>query len=103
MTAAKQQRASEADTASNVSSETTSSTRSVSISKPRPNAAMRARAEHARQQKLELDQKKKTPNTPVTSSHSLRLKERVNSGIDWETIKKDRRNTIAEESATKKK
>lgn len=76
---------------------TTTPTRSASVvlKQPRQNAAMRARAEHARQQQEELAKKKSA--TPLVSSTSLRLKQRVSSGIDWDAIKKERRNTIAEE------
>ncbi|CAO3642794.1 unnamed protein product [Mucor hiemalis] len=76
---------------------TTTPTRSASVAlkQPRQNAAMRARAEHARQQQEELAKKKSA--SPLVSSTSLRLKQRVSSGIDWDAIKKDRRNTITEE------
>lgn len=56
---------------------------------------MRARAEHARLQQEEFSKKKSA--TPLISSTSLRLKQRASSGIDWDTIKKERRNTVAEE------
>lgn len=76
---------------------TSTPTRSASVvlKQPRQNAAMRARAEHARQQQEELAKKKSA--SPPVSSTSLRLKQRVSSGIDWDAIKKERRNTIAEE------
>jgi hypothetical protein len=64
------------------------------LTQPRQNAAMRARAEHARLQQQELEKKKST-TPPPGSSISLKIKQRVNSGIDWDTIKKERRQTIA--------
>lgn len=67
---------------------------SVTIKQPRPNNAMRARAEHARLQQEELSKKKTVK--PMASSNSLRLKERVKSGVDWDTIKRERRNTVNE-------
>lgn len=67
---------------------------SVTIKQPRPNNAMRARAEHARLQQEELSKKKMVK--PMASSNSLRLKERVKSGVDWDTIKRERRNTVTE-------
>lgn len=73
---------------------------SVVLKQPRQNAAMRARAEHARLQQEEFSRKKS--ETPLASSTSLRLKQRVNSGIDWDTIKRDRRNTVSEETVAKK-
>ncbi|KAI8365080.1 hypothetical protein BD560DRAFT_160329 [Blakeslea trispora] len=76
---------------------------SLALKTPRPNAAMRARAEHAKQQQEELERKK---NAPVAGAAiGAKLKQRVNSGIDWDTIKKGRRQTIAEQpnSATQKK
>ncbi|KAI8062321.1 uncharacterized protein B0P05DRAFT_245744 [Gilbertella persicaria] len=74
---------------------------SLALKSPRPNAAMRARAEHAKQQQEELERKKNTP--PPGSSMSLKLKQRVNSGIDWDTIKKERRKTVAEQPNSQKK
>ncbi|KAK4511414.1 uncharacterized protein ATC70_012629 [Mucor velutinosus] len=97
-TAAKQQQLRQNKTASPSSSGTSTAppTRSASVilKQPRQNAAMRARAEHARQQQEELERKKNAP--AIGSSTSLRLKQRVNSGIDWESIKRDRRKTVAE-------
>jgi hypothetical protein len=68
---------------------------SLSISHPRPNAAMRARAEHARIQQEELERKKNAPAAKTPAS-SLRIKQRANSGIDWSAVKQGRRNTISE-------
>ena len=68
---------------------------SVSLKQPRQTATVRARAEHARLQQEELA-KKQASAAPLVSSTSLRLKQRVNSGIDWDTIKKERRNTISD-------
>ncbi|ORE06463.1 hypothetical protein BCV72DRAFT_123549 [Rhizopus microsporus var. microsporus] len=69
--------------------------RSPSVIKPpKQTAAVRARAEHAKQLQQELLQKKKVAETS-SSPTSQRLKQRVNSGIDWDTIKKDRRKTVA--------
>ncbi|KAI8356140.1 hypothetical protein EDC96DRAFT_515885 [Choanephora cucurbitarum] len=76
---------------------------SLALKTPRPNAAMRARAEHAKQQQEELERKK---NAPVAGAAiGAKLKQRVNSGIDWDTIKRGRRQTIAEQpnSAAQKK
>ncbi|KAI8878702.1 hypothetical protein K501DRAFT_28862 [Backusella circina FSU 941] len=71
--------------------------RSVSsVSMPRQNAALRARAEHARQQQEELERKKQLASKQLGSSTSLHLKQRANSGIDWDKIKADRRKTISE-------
>jgi hypothetical protein len=64
---------------------------------PRQNAALRARAEHARQQQEEMERKKQLANKQqLGSSTSLRLKQRANSGIDWDKIKADRRKTISD-------
>ncbi|KAL9544110.1 hypothetical protein MBANPS3_007794 [Mucor bainieri] len=97
-TAAKQQQLRQNKTVSPSSSGTSAAppTRSASVilKQPRQNAAMRARAEHARQQQEELERKKSAP--AIGSSTSLRLKQRVNSGIDWDSIKRDRRKTVAE-------
>ncbi|GAN08825.1 hypothetical protein MAM1_0226c08342 [Mucor ambiguus] len=97
-TAAKQQQLRQNKTISPSSSGTSTAppTRSASVilKQPRQNAAMRARAEHARQQQEELERKKSAP--AIGSSTSLRLKQRVNSGIDWDSIKRDRRKTVAE-------
>ncbi|EPB87330.1 hypothetical protein HMPREF1544_05855 [Mucor circinelloides 1006PhL] len=97
-TAAKQQQLRQNKTISPSSSGTSTAppTRSASVllKQPRQNAAMRARAEHARLQQEELERKKNAP--AVGSSTSLRLKQRVNSGIDWESIKRERRKTVAE-------
>lgn len=95
-TATKQQQLRQNKTISPSSSGTSTPTRSasVAIKQPRQNAAMRARAEHARIQQEEMEKKKNAP--AIGSSTSLRLKQRVNSGIDWESIKRDRRKTVAE-------
>jgi hypothetical protein len=83
-------------------SNTTTPIRSASVLKqPRQNAAMRARAEHSRLQQEEQSSKKNS-KTPLVSSASLRLKQKVNSGIDWDTIKRDRRNTVTEGTVSKK-
>lgn len=84
-----------------VKSTSPSRSASVNMTQPRQNAAMRARAEHARLQQEELEKKKTTP--PPGSSISLKIKQRANSGIDWEAIKKERRKTIAEQPTTTKK
>ncbi|KAF1799640.1 hypothetical protein V8B55DRAFT_1540181 [Mucor lusitanicus] len=101
-TAAKQQQLRQNKTIPPSSSGTSTAppTRSASVilKQPRQNAAMRARAEHARQQQEELERKKSAP--AIGSSTSLRLKQRVNSGIDWESIKRDRRKTVAEAPST---
>ncbi|CAO3700708.1 unnamed protein product [Rhizopus microsporus] len=69
--------------------------RSPSVIKPpKQTAAVRARAEHAKQLQQELLQKKKVAETS-SSPTSQRLKQRVNSGIDWDTIKRERRKTVA--------
>ncbi|KAI8636310.1 hypothetical protein BD408DRAFT_426346 [Parasitella parasitica] len=98
-TAAKQQQTRQIKAAPS-SSGTSTPTRSASVvlKQPRQNAAMRARAEHARIQQEELEKRKNA--SAIGSSTSLKMKQRVNSGIDWDTIKRDRRKTVAEAPAT---
>ncbi|CEP13805.1 hypothetical protein [Parasitella parasitica] len=99
-TAAKQQQSRQNKNTPPSSSGTSTPTQSASVilKQPRQNAAMRARAEHARMQQEELEKRKNAP--AIGSSTSLRMKQRVNSGIDWNTIKRDRRKTVAEAPAT---
>lgn len=64
---------------------------------PKQNATVRARAEHAKQLQLQQEMlKQKT--TSESSPTSQRLKQRASSGIDWDTIKRERRKTVIPET-----
>ncbi|KAG1140809.1 hypothetical protein G6F38_008854 [Rhizopus arrhizus] len=62
---------------------------------PKQNATVRARAEHAKQLQQEMLKKKTTSESSPTSQ---RLKQRASSGIDWDTIKRERRKTVIPET-----
>ncbi|ORX61711.1 hypothetical protein DM01DRAFT_1332300 [Hesseltinella vesiculosa] len=66
------------------------------ITRPGQTATVRARAEQARQRQLQLDEEKRKQQQQqqVSSRTSLRLKQQVNSGVDWATIKQERRRTL---------
>ncbi|KAI9251208.1 hypothetical protein BY458DRAFT_493721 [Sporodiniella umbellata] len=63
------------------------------IQLPRQNAAVRARAEHAKQRQQESNTKAAVATSPMTQ----RLKQRASSGINWDTIKQERRKTLTVE------
>ncbi|ORZ17120.1 hypothetical protein BCR42DRAFT_26362 [Absidia repens] len=79
-------------TRSTASSSTTTSSKAY---RPGQTATVRARAEQAKQRQLQLEEEKRKQAAGTLSSRtSLRLRQHAASGIDWESIKKDRRKTM---------
>ncbi|CAO3587397.1 unnamed protein product [Absidia cylindrospora] len=79
-------------TRSTASSSTTTSSKAY---RPGQTATVRARAEQAKQRQLQLEEeKRKQAASTLSSRTSLRLRQQAASGIDWESIKKDRRKTM---------
>ncbi|KAI8342592.1 hypothetical protein BC941DRAFT_413242 [Chlamydoabsidia padenii] len=70
------------------------------IYRPGQTATVRARAEQAKQRQRQLEEeKKKQAAKSMASRTSLRLKQHATSGIDWDTIKQDRRKTLPGQSS----
>ncbi|KAI8065661.1 hypothetical protein BC940DRAFT_74434 [Gongronella butleri] len=78
-------------------SSSTLSNRSASILRPGQTATVRARAEQARQRQWQLEEEKRKAQQQkeAASRTSQRLKQQVSSGIDWDSIKRTRRQTLA--------
>jgi hypothetical protein len=57
------------------------------LQRPGNTFTVQARIDHAQRRQKELERKKLLAMMPLESSISKRLKQRVNSGIDWKAIK----------------
>lgn len=73
--------------------------RTSSTYRPKQTATVRARAERAKAQQQEIEERKQ--KAAQLNNVSLRLKQQAKSTIDWDAIKKERRRTMPVMPSTK--